>query len=109
MNKYGARKTIIDGIPFDSKKEAERYQELKLLRCAGEIIDFTLQPKFELLAGFEKKGKKYKPITYTADFIVIYPDGRREVEDVKGVLTRDFQIRRKMFEIQYPDLTLVII
>jgi hypothetical protein len=109
MNKYGAKKTEIDGINFDSKREADRYNQLKLLKQASVIADFECHPKFELQPAFTKNGTRYQAITYTADFLVTYPNGRQEVEDVKGVLTRDFQIRRKLFEAKYPDLTITVV
>lgn len=110
-NKYNAKKTEIDGIVFDSKAEAKRYAELKLLERAGEITHLQLQPKFELQPKFKKDGKTYRAITYTADFI--YCDtlngGQAVVEDVKGVRTQQFELRRKLFEYKHPHLTLRLI
>ena len=58
MNKYYARKTEVDGITFDSKHEAERYCELKLLWRAGEIRELMIQYPFELIpAQKDEKGK----------------------------------------------------
>lgn len=108
-NKYNNQKTIIDGITFDSKMEAKYYNTLKLLQEAGEIRDFGLQPKYELQPAFEKGGKKYRPITYIADFVIVNNDGTTEVVDVKGVETQVFKIKKKMFEYQYPDLELKIV
>ncbi len=110
MNKYHNKKTVIDGITFDSKKEAQRYAELRLLEKADEINCLDLQPKFTLQEGFKKNGKAYKPITYIADFM--YWDTRLKttvVEDVKGVKTEVFRIKQKMLEANYPDLTLTLI
>ena len=57
-NKYRNIKTEVDGIKFDSKREAQRYQELKLLEKGGVISNLELQPKFELLpANKDKKNK----------------------------------------------------
>ena len=67
-SKYNARKITIDGITFDSLKEAARYKELKLLERAGEITDLELQPKFVLLDGFYYEGKKEREVSYVADF-----------------------------------------
>ena len=67
-NKYGARKTVIDGITFDSKREAIRYQELKLLERAGEIKDLELQPKYILQPKYCKNGKSIRD-TLTLDTI----------------------------------------
>lgn len=110
MAKYHNKKTVIDGIPFDSKKEAQRYAELRLLERAGEITNLQLQPSFELYEGFRKNSKAYRPIHYLADFM--YWDNklkRTVVEDVKGVKTEVFRIKQKMFEAKYPDLTISII
>lgn len=104
-NKYGARKVTVDGITFDSKKEARKYQELKLLKRAGEIKDFELQPEFVLLEGFQDlNGTWHRPIKYRADFRVTYPDGRVVVIDTKGYRTKDYAIKKKMFLYQYPDI-----
>lgn len=97
-NKYGAKKTTVYGRTFDSKREAEYYLELLDLKRRGEVVSITLQPSFELLAGFrDNTGKKQRPITYTADFFVTYADGRSEVIEVKGVRTRDYLLRKKLF------------
>lgn len=109
MKKYFNVPTEIDGIKFDSIKESEYYLYLKSLKKEGEIKEFTLQPKFELQAGFEKDGCKYRPINYISDFDVTYADGRREIVDVKGVMTDVFKMKAKMFDFRYPDLTLVLV
>ena len=108
MSKYGAKKTEIDGIRFDSKREAAYYSELKLLKMAGEL-DFELQPKFTLIEGFEKNGKKYRPTHYIADFLITYRDGRKVVIDVKGFETKDFKIKAKLFNQRYPELELRLV
>jgi len=108
-SKYNNRKTVVDGITFDSKKEADYYCALKLLKQSGEIRDFGLQPKYELQPAFEKNGKKYRPITYVADFVIVNNDGTTEVVDVKGVETQVFKLKKKMFEYHYPDLALKIV
>jgi hypothetical protein len=108
-NKYRNIKTEIDGIVFDSKKEAEYYQQLKYLKQAGEIRDFGVQQRYELQPKFKKNGKTYQAITYIADFVIINKDGTTEVVDIKGVETKDFKIKHKMFEYKYQDLTLKII
>ena len=65
---------------------------------AGEIVRIGFQPSYTLLAGFvDNTGKKQRPITYTADFFVTYADGRSEVIEVKGVRTRDYLLRKKLF------------
>ena len=106
-NKYGNRKTTVDGITFDSAKEAARYCELKMLARAGQISDLTLQKEYELQPAFNKNGKHYRKITYIADFT--YFDERTQefiVEDVKGHKTKEYLLKRKIFEYQYPNLTI---
>ena len=100
-NKYNARKTIIDGIKLDSKKEADRYCELKLLERAGEISHLQLQPKFLLVEGFRHEGKKYQDINYIADFQYIEKDGTEVVEDTKGFKTDVYNIKKKLFLWKY--------
>lgn len=97
-NKYNARKTVMCGHVFDSKREAEIYLDLLSRKQHGEIIRIGLQPSYTLLAGFkDNTGKNQKPITYTADFFVTYADGHSEVIEVKGVRTRDYLLRKKLF------------
>lgn len=108
-SKYGNQKTVVDGIEFDSKKEAEYYCQLKLLKKAGEIKDIGLQPRFELQPAFEKNGVKYRPITYIADFVITNNDGTTEIVDVKGAETQVFKIKQKLFEYMYPDLSLKVV
>ena len=97
-NKYNARKTTACGHTFDSKREAEVYLELLAQKQAGEIVRIRFQPSYTLLAGFrDNTGKKQRPITYTADFFVTYADGHSEVIEVKGMRTRDYMLRKKMF------------
>lgn len=109
MAKYHNRKTVLDGITFDSEGEANRYAELKLLQRAREISDLELQPRFTLLPTFKKNGKTHRAITYTADFKYIDKDGSTVVEDFKGYETDTFKIKRKLFEHKYPDLELRIV
>ena len=99
-SKYNAKKTTIDGITFDSKKESERYAELKLLERAGEINNLRLQPRFVLQPAFEKNGKRYRKIEYVADF-AYEEGGKTVVEDVKGMKTDVYKIKKKMFEYAY--------
>ena len=97
-NKYNARKTVMCGHEFDSKREAEIYLELLADKQAGKIMRIAFQPSYTLLAGFrDNQGNKQRAITYTADFFVTYADGRHEVIEVKGVRTRDYLLRKKLF------------
>lgn len=91
-SKYGNVRTTVDGIKFHSKKEAARYQELKLLELAGEIQDLKLQPSFDLIVqGGKVIGK------YFADFK--YRIGQRVViEDVKGKKTDLYKLKKRIVE-----------
>ena len=83
-NKYRAQKVIFDGIQFDSKKEANRYYELKLLERAGEITELELQKEFLLIPAQKIDGKVVeRAVKYRADF-VYKENGKIVVEDVKG-------------------------
>ena len=97
-NKYNARKTVMCGHTFDSRREAEIYLDLLSRKQAGEIVLIRLQPSYTLLEGFrDNQGNKQRPITYTADFFVTYADGHSEVIEVKGMKTRDYLLRKKLF------------
>ena len=101
-NKFHAKKVTIDGIEFDSKRESQYYLLYKDMLERGEIKDLQLQPRFELIPSFTNwQGKKCRPCHYTADFLLTYPDGRQKVVEVKGFRTRDYMLRRKLFEWQY--------
>jgi len=91
-NKYNATKTKVDDITFDSKAEAKRYDELKLLKRCGEISYFIRQPKFDLPGG----------TSYRADFLVVWEDGHISIEDVKGFKTASFIKAKKQVEALYP-------
>lgn len=91
--KYHSKKTIVDGKKFDSKKEAARFKELCLLQNQGLIKDLQLQVKFELIP----KQKGERSCFYVADFV--YTDcetGQMVVEDVKGMRTDVYKIKRKL-------------
>ena len=103
-NKYKNKKTIVDGIKFDSEMESHYYIYLKQLKEIGEVVGFVLQPPYLLQEGFNLNGKRIRPITYKADFKVIYKDGHEEVIDVKGKLTEEFKIKRKMLLYRYRDI-----
>lgn len=109
-NKYHSKKITIDGIVFDSRKEAARWRELALLEKAGQITGLKLQVPFELLPAqyetFERYGKKgqrlkdgsrciEKAVIYKADFVYI-ENGKTIVEDTKGFKTKDYILKRKM-------------
>jgi len=103
--KYNARRSLVDGILFDSGREAKRYQELRLLEAGGKIRDLELQPVYQLLDGFVHRGERIRGITYRADFR--YFDIEKEcevVEDVKGHKTEVYKLKRKMLLSRYPDI-----
>jgi hypothetical protein len=94
-SKYGNRKVVVDDIPFDSQAEADRYWELAQLRNTGEITELELQPVFPLLVNGAKVAE------YRADFRYRDESGVQHVEDVKGVRTPVYQLKKKMVRAQY--------
>jgi len=103
MNKYKNKKCSFDGYKFDSKKEMNRYLQLKLLQRGGKISDLTLQPSYMLQESFKINGKTIRAIKYVADFKYI-ENGVVVVEDVKGCLTDVYKIKKKLFLHKYFDL-----
>lgn len=106
-NKYHNKKVIVDGIKFDSKLEAKRYGQLKILEKAKEIKALKRQVPYILIPGYIKNGKKVKPIKYLADFT--YFDIKKNkliIEDVKSVATKTdtYKLKKKIFEWRFPDL-----
>lgn len=94
-SKYGNKKVILDGHKFDSQKEAKRYSELLLLEKAGEIYNLRLQPEYVIIPS---KGR-YRETIYRADFCY---DTKKDdynsfvVEDVKGMKTEVYKIKKKL-------------
>lgn len=85
--KYGNRKTTApDGRTFDSKREAERYEQLRLMLHAGDIYGVFCQVPFRLPGG----------VIYRADFVVLGKDGTYTVEDAKGVRTKEYMLKRRL-------------
>jgi hypothetical protein len=105
-SKYKAEKIVIDAITFDSKDEALYYQYLLKRKAKGEILNFELQPKYTLIPTFKKNGKTSRAITYTPDFLIYHLDGSTELIDVKGFGTQQGELRRKLFDYNYPELKL---
>ena len=100
MNKYNAKKITIDGIEFDSHREANRYAELLVMQKAGLISDLTRQEEFVLIP---KCGKE-RAAKYHADFSYIdTATGGKVVEDVKSsaTKTKDYILRRKLMNWRY--------
>jgi hypothetical protein len=101
-NKYGAKKIKIDGHVFPSKREGEYYLLYKDMLNRGEIVNLELHPRFTIIPAYTNHaGKKVRPCHYTADFLLHFPDARKMVVEVKGFKTRDYMLRRKLFEWQY--------
>ena len=97
MSKYKNKKVVVDNILFDSKKEANYYTKLKILRDAGKISDLELQKRYVLQQGFKLNGKTYKAITYKADFVYKDATGQVHVVDTKGYRTETYKIKKKLF------------
>lgn len=101
INKYNNKKTIVDGVTFDSKKEAQRYCELKILERAGTISNLELQPRFLLIKAFtNNKGKKIRKTEYVGDF-KYQENGKTVVEDVKGFKTKEYKLKAKLLQYLY--------
>lgn len=109
-SKYGAIKTVVDGITFASQKEARRYVELRLLEKVGKIWDLEIQPKFPLfvdsttgyLAGALRTPEARKIGEYRGDFKYRKAsDAPYVVEDVKGFKTPLYRWKKKHVEAQY--------
>lgn len=109
MSKYNNKKVVYAGITFDSKAERDYYLYLLDLKQRGIVTDIQLQPSFLLQEKFRKNGKLHREITYKADFEVTYADGHVEIIDVKGMVTKDFAIKQKLFEYKYPELRLLLV
>lgn len=96
MSKYRNRKTTYRGIQFDSVAEAE-YYDLAIWQAEANGWKLKLQERFELLPKYELEGKKYRKIEYIPDF-TFYKNGKLvKVVDVKGMQTKDFKLKAKLF------------
>lgn len=104
-NKYQAKRAVCkQGHTHDSQKEAKRCNELHLLAQGGEISQLEMQKKYILLpkAAYAKPTKNERGIAYVADFV--YYDntlGKTVVEDVKGIRTKEYILKRKLFKHLY--------
>ena len=94
-SKYRVKKTEVDGITFDSVREAKRYGTLKLMRLAGEVVDLRLQVAFPLAIN------GVLICTYVCDFTYRNQAGDYIVEDAKGFLTREYKMKRKLMKAIY--------
>lgn len=105
MTKYHAQKTTVDGITFDSRLEATRYQQLRLLEKADEITALVLQPEFQILRGFinPDTGEKTRSRFYVGDFQYIdNATNKMIVEDTKGMETPEFRLKWDLVKSLYP-------
>lgn len=91
-HKFRAKPCEDDGIKFASLKERKRYRELKLLQKNGEILFFLRQVPFHLEAG----------VKYVCDFLIFWTNSEVTIEDVKGVKTDMYILKKKMVEATYP-------
>ena len=102
MSKYHAKKTVVDGIEFDSKKEARYFDELMFRLEAGRIKDLKLQPQFTLQEAYTlPNGNRVRAIRYQADFSYYDCDlGKEVVADVKSkaTKTRVYAIKKKLLQ-----------
>lgn len=90
----------MDGITFDSRKEADRYLVLKGMEEDGTIEDLRRQVRYELVPAFDVDGRHYRPVYYVADFVYV-EDGKEVVEDVKGMITDVYRLKSKLFARRY--------
>jgi hypothetical protein len=99
MPKYGNKKTIVGCMIFDSKREASRWGDLLLLERAGHIQELKRQVKYELAPSVKFEGAKraQPPLRLIVDFAYI-EGGARVLEDVKGVVTTAFTIKRHLLK-----------
>ena len=99
MSKYNARKVVVDGHTFASAAEGQRYATLATLERAGKIAGLELQPRFDCVVG------GMKICSYIADFRYRRA-GVPVVEDVKGVRTAVYRLKRKLAEACHPGLVI---
>lgn len=105
--KYRNKKTQVDGHVFDSRLESERYIQLRMMQDGGLIRELELQPSFTLLPKYKNgDGKSIRAMSYVADFKYKLPDGEVVIEDVKGVKTQVYRLKKKLFEHKYAPLTI---
>lgn len=102
-NKYRAVPTHVNGIRFASKAEARRYGELRLLERAGKIKDLVCQHRIRCLVN------DLQVCDYVADFTYRDERGMARIEDVKGVQTPVFRLKKKLVEALHPGLTIELV
>ena len=98
-------KRTYDGIVFDSVMEMKYYRDVLLpLVESGDVVEYELQKPYELQPKFSHDGKTVRPITYVADFFMVYKDGSELVVDTKGCPDSTALLKRKLFWYHYPDV-----
>lgn len=100
-SKYRSKKVWVDGICFDSQKEADKYLELKVAARCRQIDGFLYHGNVILAEGFDKE---HRALTYETDFVVLKPDGTYEIIDTKGYETQVFKNKMKVCKAKYPRL-----
>ena len=98
-HKYRAVTTVVDGVKYASKKEAQYAHNLRLAKQAGVVIGWTRQHPFHFKCGTK----------YVCDFSVWYADGHHEFVEVKGMETQVWKIKMKMMEEEYPWAEIVVV
>lgn len=94
-SKYRNEKTVVDGRTFDSRREASRYKDLRLMEKAEEITSLRLQERFPIIVCREEI------CIYVADFYYQRKDGVWIIEDSKGVRTPIYKLKKKLVEAIY--------
>ena len=92
QHKFKAISCTVDNLKFPSKAERKRYLELLSLKRAGEILEFLMGVPFHFKCGTK----------YVTDFMIFWSDGNVTIEDVKGVITPGYKLKRRLMAEQYP-------
>lgn len=103
QKKYKNATCFVDGIRFDSRREADYYGQLKIEKKAKLIKDFERQVSFELRCN------NFLICRHVVDFLVTNLDGSYEVREVKGFATDLWAIKKKLFEATYPEIPYKVI
>ncbi|MCA8026503.1 DUF1064 domain-containing protein [Burkholderia cepacia] len=98
-SKYRNQRCVHDGITFDSRRERDRWIELSRQLASGEISELERQVVFVLAEAVVIDGRKKPALRYIADF-VYERDGKTVIEDVKGMVTREYRIKRHLMAVR---------
>lgn len=99
--KFYNKPVEFQGEHFDSKKEFDRYGVLRLLQRGGQIANLRRQVKFVLIPAKKGEYRNERECAYIADFVYETPDGKLVVEDVKGMRTKEYIVKRKLMLQKY--------